>query len=399
MYKLYCRIYQQLMRLISKFLSWREPQLIEGENSVKQLPKQMKNFNVESALIVTDKGIIATGLIEPLLETLQKENIVFSIYDQTVPNPTVENVEAAVEMYEKNNCQGIIAFGGGSPIDCAKMTGARIARPRKTINEMKGLFKILKKLPPLFVVPTTAGTGAEGTLAAVCSNNKTKEKFPMMDTSLIPDVAVLDPLLTIKLPPRITAATGMDALTHAVEAYIGKSNTKETKQWSIAATKLVFENLFEAYTNGEDVVARKNMQKAAYYAGLAFTRAYVGYVHAIAHTLGGFYNVPHGLANAIILPYVLEYYGDSVHQPLAELADVVGISSNTDNDEQKANKFIRAIKELNEQMEIPNKVSEINNSDIPLMVQRALNEANPLYPVPKILFKEDITKLYEIIKV
>src|SRR5699024_452210 len=352
----------------------------------------------ESVLIVTDKGIVDVGLMDDFLKRLHDEGIEAVIYDETVPNPTIENIEAAARLYHENNCQGMVAFGGGSPIDCAKIAGARIVKPKKSVHNMRGLFKVLKKLPPLFVVPTTAGTGAEATLAAVFSNSKTNEKYPVMDTSLIPEYAVLDPMLTVNLPPHITATTGMDALTHAVEAYIGKGSTKNTKQWSLDATQLVFENIYEAYTNGENITARRNMQKAAYLGGKSFTRAYVGYVHAIAHTLGGCYNIPHGLANAIILPHVLEYYGESVHTRLAELADLVGVSKTTDTNKQKAEKFIQAIRSLNERMEIPQKVAGISDCDIPIMVERALKEGNPLYPVPKILVKEDISHLYHIIK-
>lgn len=332
------------------------------------------------------------------MESLDKAKIHYAIYDKTVPNPIIENIEEAVYMYHTNYCDGIIAFGGGSAIDCAKGAGARIAKPGKPIAKMRGLLKIGTELPPMFVVPTTAGTGAEATLAAVISNSYTYEKYPLMDTSLIPDYAVLDPLLTINLPAHLTSTTGMDTLTHAVEAYIGKGNTKQTKQWSVQATKLVFEYLYETYAHGKNKTARKQMQKAAYLAGMAFTRAYVGYVHAIAHTLGGFYNTPHGLANAIILPHVLEYYGKSVHQPLAELADAINISRPEDTNEQKANKFIKAIKELNSQMDILNRVSGIVESDIPTMVRRALEEGNPLYPVPKILFEKDISTLFQTIK-
>src|SRR5699024_770250 len=211
--------------------------------------------------------------------------------------------------------------------------------PGQPIAKMRGLLKIGKELPPMFVVPTTAGTGAEATLAAVISNSYTHEKYPLMDTSLIPEYAALDPLLTINLPAHITSTTGMDTLTQAAEAYIGKGSTKQTKQWSVKAPKLGLENPYESYAKGNTQFRRKQMQKAAYLAGMAFTRAYVGYVHAIAHTLGGFYNTPHGLANAIILPHVLEYYGKSVHQPLAELADAINISRPDDTNEQKANKF------------------------------------------------------------
>lgn len=395
---LYYRGYQRMLKMASYAMPWREPELLEGENSLSKLPKLIKDQNIESVLIVTDEGIVAAGLMDNFLNELKSEGIQFAIYDQTVPNPTIENVTEAAQLYHENYCQGIIAFGGGSPIDCAKIAGVRIAKPDKSIQQVKGLLKVLKKLPTMFIVPTTAGTGAEATLAAVVSNNKTNEKFPIMDHSLIPDFAVLDPLLTKNLPPHITSTTGMDTLTHAVEAYIGKGNTKNTKNWAIEATQLVFENIYEAYSNGDNLIARKNMQKAAYLGGKAFTRAYVGYVHAIAHTLGGLYKVPHGLANAIILPYVLEYYGESVHTPLAELADIVGIAEEGDTEEEKSDKFIQAIKDLNESMEIPQKVEGIDNHDIPIMVKRALEEGNPLYPVPKVLFKNDIHNLFQIIK-
>jgi alcohol dehydrogenase len=399
MYKMYCRTYQGAMRMASSILPWRKPELLTGENSLSKLPKLIKSLGIESVLIATDAGITSIGLMDDFLQGLREEGINFFIYDKTVPNPTIDNIEEALQMYKANHCQGIVAFGGGSPMDCAKGVGARVARPKKSIPQMKGVLKVMKKLPPLFAVPTTAGTGSETTLAAVVSNSQTHEKYAIMDTSLIPHYAVLDPLLTVKLPPHITAATGIDALTHAVEAYIGKSNTKETIQCSRDAVKLIFENLYEAYTNGSNLTARKNMQTAAYLAGIAFTRAYVGNVHAIAHTLGGFYSVPHGLANAIVLPYVLEYYGESAHKPLAELAELVGIGDPSDSNEKKAKKFIDAIKKLNEDMDIPKKVNGIVEDDIPLMVERALSEANPLYPVPKILSKEEMFHLYQLIKV
>ncbi|MFK9095275.1 iron-containing alcohol dehydrogenase [Bacillus salipaludis] len=398
MYKVYCRSFQGVMKIASSIMPWREPELLVGENSLKELPKLIKQFQIESVLIVTDQGIVSVGLMDNFLNDLRDEGINYHIYDKTVPNPTIDNIEEAYEMCKANNCKGIVAFGGGSPMDCAKGVGARAARPNKSIPQMKGVLKVLKKMPPLFAIPTTAGTGSEATLAAVVSNSETHEKYAIMDTSLIPHYAVLDPLLIVKLPPHITAATGIDALTHAVEAYIGKSNTKETTQYSKDAVTLIFQNLYESYINGTNIQARTNMQKAAYLAGMAFTRAYVGYVHAIAHTLGGFYSVPHGLANAIILPYVLEYYGESVHKSLAELAELVGIGEGADTTEQKAVKFIEEIKKLNESMAIPKKVSGIVESDIPVMVERALKEANPLYPVPRILNKDDLFTLYQLIK-
>lgn len=398
MYKLYCRTYQVAYRIAAYFLPWRKPVLLEGENSLAQLPALIRNSEIESVLIVTDKGIASLGLLNGLLQGLKKEGVRYAVYDKTVPNPTIDNIEDALQVYQANRCSGIVAFGGGSPMDCAKGVGARVARPDKSLPKMRGQLKVRKKIPPLFAVPTTAGTGSEATVAAVISNSRTHEKYAINDPVLIPHYAVLDPLLTVKLPPHITAATGMDALTHAVEAYIGRSNTKETRRYSREAVKLIFDHLYEAYSNGAKMDARRGMQQAAYFAGIAFTRAYVGYVHAIAHTLGGFYGFPHGLANAIILPYVLEYYGSSVHKPLAELADLVGIGRPSDSDEQKTKLFIEAIKKLNRDMGIPRKVSGIVEDDIPLMVERALHEANPLYPVPRILFKQDLVQLYRMIK-
>jgi alcohol dehydrogenase class IV len=398
MYKLYCRAYQSGFRLVSRFLPWRKPELLQGENSIKRLPELIKSKGINKVLVVTDRGIASLGLMDGLLDGLRREGVDFIVYDKTVPNPTIDNIEEALEIYKTGSCRGLVAFGGGSSMDCAKGVGTRIARPNKSIPQMRGVLKVRRKLPPLFAVPTTAGTGSEATLAAVITNSSTHEKYAINDISLIPHYAVLDPLLTVGLPPHITSTTGIDALTHAVEAYIGRSNTKETREMSRKAVDIIFKNVYQAYSNGTNSVVRENMLKASFYAGVAFTRAYVGYVHAVAHTLGGFYGIPHGLANAVILPYVLEYYGEPVHKPLAELADLVGMGEASDSAKQKSDKFIEAIRKLNKSMNIPDKIRGIREEDIPLMIERALKEGNPLYPVPRILFKEDLLEIYHRIK-
>ena len=397
MNKLYCRLYQQTMKMVVPFMPWRKPELLEGEGSLLNLPALIREKGIFTVLVVTDKGISSLGLMNPLLEKMREEGIGFTVYDETVPNPTIDNIEEALIRYKGNKCEGIIAFGGGSSMDCAKGVGARVARPGKPVEKMKGLIKIRKALPPLFAIPTTAGTGSETTLAAVITNSKTHEKYPINDWVLIPRYAVLDPAITVGLPPHITSTTGMDALTHAVEAYIGRSNTKETRQMAITATKLIFGNVYKAFADGSNLEARRNMQLAAFYAGVAFTRAYVGYVHAIAHTLGGFYGVPHGLANAVILPYVLEQFGEPANKPLAELADAVGITEPSDTREQKARKFIDAVKEFNRSMNIPDKIVEIQEADIPTLVERAHKEANPLYPVPRLMEKDEFMDIYHLI--
>ncbi len=317
---LFYRFYQTIMRLVAGIVKWKNAPLIEGENSILNIPALLLKAGYNRVLLVTDKGITSLGLTAPLLDALEKAGITCQVYDDTVPNPTIDNIEDALKMYKSQRCQAIIAFGGGSPMDCAKGVSARVARPNMTIPQMRGLLKVMKKTPMLIAVPTTAGTGSETTIAAVISDPRTHEKYAVNDFHLVPSYAVLDPLITINLPPHITATTGMDALTHAVEAYVGRSNTEETRQAARKAVKLIHENLYTAYSEGGNLTARSNMLKAAFFAGIAFTKAYVGYVHAIAHTLGGYYRVPHGLANAVILPYVLEYYGDTAHRPLSELA-------------------------------------------------------------------------------
>ena len=389
----YCRVYQKTMKLAVNFLDWTPPKLLKGAGAVKELPKLIKSEGVNNVLVVTDKGLMGLHLLDSLFEGLEAESIKYSVFDGVQPNPTIYNIEDALKMYKDNNCEGFIAFGGGSPMDCAKVTAARVVKPKQTPSQMRGVLKVLKKLPPFYAVPTTAGTGSECTIAAVISNPDTHEKNSIMDPVLRPKYAVLDPELTAGLPPHITSTTGMDALTHAVEAYIGKSNTKQTEEDALIATKLVFENIEKAYVNGKDLEARENMLVASYHAGLAFTRAYVGYVHAIAHNLGGMYNIPHGLANAVILPYVLDYFGETAYKRLAELADVAGVSGPAQGDREKAKRFIAAIRELNTKMNIPDGFEQIKDEDIPLIAERALKEGNPLYPVPKIMNLEECKAL------
>lgn len=395
MYKLYCRMYQTIFKGVSYVLPFRKPTLLKD---VESLPNVAKSLGLTQFIIITDATIVSLGLLNSLIASLDKAQIKWTLYDKTVPNPTIQNIEEALQLYHEKQCQGLIAFGGGSSIDCAKGVAARLARPNKTIPQLKGVLKVHKRIPTLFAIPTTSGTGSEATIAAVITNSDTHEKYAINDTSLIPNYAVLDPKLTIGLPPHITSTTGIDALTHAVEAYIGNSNTKETKAMSRDAVKLIIDNIYEAYSNGTNIDARAHMQMASYYAGIAFTRAYIGYVHAIAHTLGGFYNVPHGLANAVVLPYVLKAYGTSVYKKLAELESILVPSDNTSTEEMKAKQFIERIIQLNASMNIPTKIKGIVESDIPLMVERAYKEANPLYPVPKILNREELTELYYKIK-
>lgn len=387
--KCWYRINQKVLKLGLCFFDWTEPTLLEGEGAVLKLPAFIKEKGINRVLVVTDKGLMSLKLLDPLFEELKKENIEYFIYDGVQPNPTIPNIEECKDAYINNKCQGIIAFGGGSPMDCAKAAGARVVLPKKSVRQMRGYLKVNKSLPPFFAVPTTAGTGSETTLAAVVTDPTTHEKNAIGDMHLRPRYAVLDPVLTLGLPPHITSTTGMDALTHAVEAYIGKSNVKSTIKYAEDAVVLIHQNLEKAYKNGKDMEARNNMLKASYLAGNAFTRAFVGYVHAIAHNLGGMYNTPHGLANAVILPNVLEWYGPCIYKQLSKLADLAKVSKENMSIEEKAKAYIAEIRRMNKAMNIPEKFDFIKEEDIPLLVDRALKEGNPGYPVPRIMNKKD----------
>ncbi len=389
--KIGCRLFQIAFRAALPFLPYREPQIIPSCGELGNLLKSKKNASV---LIVTDAGIVRNGLVKPVEDALKENEIKYTVYDKTQPNPTVANVEDALKLYHENNCDALIAIGGGSAMDCAKGIGARVAYPNKMLNKMGGVMRVLRRLPTLIAIPTTAGTGSETTLAAVITDGKTHHKYAIMSFPLIPHYAVLDAKMTYSLPPHLTSTTGMDALTHAVEAYIGRSTTKKTRGLALEATKLIFENVEKAYTDGRNHEARENMLHAAYKAGIAFSMSYVGYVHAVAHSIGGKYGVPHGLANAVIMPYVLEGYGKSAYKKLHSLGIAAGVCSEGDSHEDGAKKFIAAIKELNTKMNIPTTVSGINKEDIPELARHAEKEANPLYPVPKLMTAKELEVFY-----
>ena len=389
--KSFCRIYQFCFKLAIPLLPYRQPKMIDGFKSV---PQVLRDEKVSSVIIVTDSAISKLGLTKGLEQVLEQNNIPYCIYDKTVANPTVENVEEALELYKANQCNGIIGFGGGSSMDCAKALGARAAKPKKSLEQLKGVLKLWKKIPPLIAVPTTAGTGSETTVAAVIRNAQTKQKYAINSFPLIPSYAVMEPKVTLSLPPHITSSTGMDALTHAVEAFIGNSTTKKTREYSLHAVKLIFENLETAVFEGTNEAARKNMLEASFYAGCAFTVSYVGYVHCIAHSLGGEYNVPHGLANAIILPMLLKAYGKKIWKKLAKLAIAAGIATEQTPVEQAAKAFIAAIEEKNRKFNIGTKISQIKEEDIPRLTKHAVKEGNPLYPVPVLWNAKELEHFY-----
>ena len=389
--KIYCRAFQKAFHIAIPFLPYRKPKIA---GSVKELPEIIMRHKCTHVLIITDGGIMKLGLTRRLEKALKEAGIPYTIYDKTVANPTTVNVREALELYHKEGCDAIIGFGGGSSMDCAKAVGACAVKPNQSLAQMKGILKVHKKLPLLMAVPTTAGTGSETTLAAVITDADTRYKYAINDFPLIPRYAVLDPKVTLSLPPFITATTGMDALTHSVEAYIGNSTTIDTRRDALKAVKLIFENIDIAYEHGDNIQARRNMLHASFYAGCAFTKSYVGYVHAVAHSLGGQYNVPHGLANAILLPLVLREYGSCINKKLHRLAIAAGLADKNTPDHEAAELFIREIEEMKERFGIVNIVKEIQETDIPKLAHYADKEANPLYPVPKLMDASELEKFY-----
>lgn len=389
--KIYCRAFQEIFHIAIPFLPYRKPALLHHTDALVPL---FQRKGISCILLVTDPVVRGNQITQPLEVSLKQAGITCIVYDQTVSNPTTDQVEEARALYTAHHCQAIIGFGGGSSIDCAKAVGARIARPRKTLDKMEGILKVWKKLPLLIAIPTTAGTGSETTLAAVITDSRTRHKYPINDFVLIPRYAVLDPEVTRGLPPAVTATTGMDALTHAVEAFIGNSTTKETRHDAISAVKLIFAYLPKAYANGNDMTARRHMLHAAYFAGNAFSKSYVGYVHAVAHSLGGRYNTPHGLANAVLLPYVLQAYGKHAYRKLHRLAVAIGISDPMESHRAGAEKFIQAVRDLQDILDIPRKLPEIQAADIPSLAKKADHEANPLYPVPKLMNAKELQRFY-----
>ncbi len=378
-----------------------DPVILDGPGSVKKLPAVIKKKRYKRVLVVTDQGLMGLHLLDPLFEELEKAGINYYLYDKTQPNPTVENIEDALKIYNENKCQAVIAFGGGSPMDCAKATIARAARPLRPVEKMSGTFKVIipsRKMgsllpPPLFAVPTTAGTGSETTIAAVVTDEKTHDKFPIMDPFIRARYAVLDPELTVGLPKHITSTTGMDALTHAIEGYTNIwYNNKKFNDYGVKAVQIIFKYLERAYNEGTDIEARGKLLLASYYAGMCFTRGGVGFVHGIGHRLGGLYHVPHGLAMSVILPHVMseELLAPYVYDKLADLADAVGITGA--NNKDKATAFINEVKAMNERMGIPTGFDCIKEEDIPLIAERAIAEVCPTYPVKHFFTPKELEK-------
>lgn len=394
---IWCRTFQGVLKVGNYFMGYRMPKYLEGPGKIKELGSFLKEKNINDVLVVTGSGMVRRGQVKPMLDGFDAAGIRYTVQTFDHPDPSSDDVELGYKTYKEHGCKAIVALGGGSRIDCAKGIAAKAVHPNKKISQLQGLLKVHWPIPPFVAIPTTAGAGSETTVAAVITDSATHRKAAINDPFLIPKYAVLDPELTVGLPPYTTATTGMDALAHAVEAYTNHTyNTKLENKLAKEAVKLIHDNILIAFEDGSNLKARQNMQRGAFFAGRAFTRGCVGYVHAIGHTLGGLYGVAHGHAMAVLLPHVMREFGASAHKRLAELADVCGIGGA--NEAEKANNFIRWIEETNAKMGLPDKFDMIQDKDIDQMIAWARKEANPLYPVPVVWSKEDFRRFIESVR-
>ena len=394
---LWCRTFQAVLKVGNYFMGYRMPTYLEGPGKIRELGAFLKEKNINDVLVVTGTGMVRRGQVQPLLDGFESAGIRYTLQAFDHPDPSSDDVELGFKTYKENGCKALVALGGGSRIDCAKGIAAKVVHPKKKVSQLQGLLKVHWPIPPFVAIPTTAGAGSETTVAAVITDSATHRKAAINDPFLIPKYAVLDPELTVGLPSYTTATTGMDALAHAVEAYTNHTyNTKLENRLAKEAVKLIHDNILIAFEDGANLEARQNMQRGAFYAGRAFTRGCVGYVHAVGHTLGGLYGVAHGLAMAVLLPHVMREFGASAHKRLAELADVCGIGG--ENEAEKANAFIRWIEETNKKMGLPDSFDMIREEDIDQMIAWASKEANPLYPVPVVWSKKDFRRFIQSIR-
>lgn len=386
----------------SKVFSFFIPRTtLVGIGASREIPMRMKQLGGTKPLIVTDQGIVATGILKQITDILDAAGMSYAVYDKTVPNPTDRNVEEATEMYRKEKCDSLITLGGGSSHDCGKGVGFVISNGGK-IHDYEGVDKSDKRFPPYVAVNTTAGTASEMTRFCIITDTSRKVKMAIVDWRCTPNVAIDDPVLMKGMPPALTAATGMDALTHAVEAYVSTAATPMTDACSEKAIELINKYLRRAVGNGNDMEAREGMCFAQYMAGMAFNNASLGHVHAMAHQLGGFYDLPHGECNAILLPHVSQYNLIARRTRFAKIAQLLDERIEHLNMADSAQRAIEAIKRLSSDVGIPNGLialgkkygKDVREEDIPVMTANAQKDACGLTN-PRTMTDQAVAAIYK----
>jgi alcohol dehydrogenase class IV len=362
-----------------------------GPGSTEQLCVHISELNVSKILVVTDKPLLELGVVAKATDVLKQKGVEVIVFDGVLPDPTLDLIEEGLAIQLKNSCDAILAIGGGSSIDTAKTIAAAATNGGKP-QEVVGQDTVKNDPVLLFAIPTTSGTGSEATFGAVVSDPVTHEKFLIIDNKIIPKAVALDPDLITGLPPSITAATGMDALTYAIESWIGTWANPVSDAYAKQSIEMLFNHLPTAFADGKNIEAREQVSVAAYYAGIAINTGFVGYVHAIAHQLGAWYGTPHGWANAVVLPEVLRFSKEKIEDRLAELADMLSLGLPSDSVSTKADKIIEAIVQLNVSFGIGTTLEAIKDSDVSEIATRAVKEGSTM-PVPKMMDQSECEAL------
>jgi alcohol dehydrogenase len=364
------------------------PLVLVGADSALKLCTTISQLGMKHVLIVTDGVLLGLGVIQPIEAEFQKLGIKTTVFSAVKPDPTFQVVNEGLALLKSSGCDSVLAVGGGSAIDAAKVM-ALSATNNKSPHQLVGILKGRKPSLPLFVIPTTAGTGSEVTIGAVVSDDQTHQKSLVIDPKVVPLAAALDPKIMQGMPRGVTADTGLDALTHALEAWMSTFASAETDFYAAAATRLIFENLPLAWADGSNLAAREAMALASHYAGLALNQAGLGYVHAFAHQLGAHYGVPHGRANAIVMPHILDFNRVVSAKRLAELAERVGLVNGGFNDTMAAEFLITRVKALLVELKIDTQIRGIHRKDFPDMIKAAFAEAHGIYAVPKYMSHDE----------
>ncbi|OHE82454.1 MAG: L-threonine dehydrogenase [Verrucomicrobia bacterium GWF2_62_7] len=371
------------------------PVNLMGIGCHQEIGKRAKVLGMTKPLLVTDKGVVQTGMSEQICVLLRAEGLKPSVFDETVPNPTDTNVAAGVKVYKKNGCDSLITLGGGSPHDCGKGIGLVVSNGG-AIHNYEGLDKSTKPLPPYIAVNTTSGTASEMTRFCIITDTSRKVKMAIVDWRVTPMLSVDDPLLMVGMPPKLTAATGMDALTHAVEAYVSTIASPITDACALKAIEMIAGSLRAAVANGKDLAARDAMTYAEFLAGMAFNNASLGYVHAMAHQLGGFYDLPHGVCNAILLPHVERFNLIAKVDRFVAIAKTMGEPVDGLSQRAAAERALEAIKQLSADVGIPAGLAElgVKEKDFPLMAENAMKDACS-FTNPRLAKLQDIVQIYK----
>ena len=368
--------------------------IISGIGSTAEIIKELNDLHAKKVLLITDPGLVQAGVAQQVVEMLKQAAVEVEIFDAVEPDPSIQVATKAAEMAKNVKANVLIALGGGSAIDTAK-SAALLVTNGGYLKDYAGVNKVIKPILPLIAVPTTAGTGSEVTIFAVMSDPEKQEKFTISSALIAPAVAVLDPLLTLKLPPSVTAFTGMDALTHAIEAFTSSIAQPATDALALSAIKLVLKHLPVAVGRGDNIKARDGMLQASLLAGIAFNNAFLGLAHAIASPLGGHFHVPHGLANAVMLPYVMEYNLPTAVRRYAEIGRALGLQAVGDTPRAVAEKTVAAITQLARDINIPEKLSNIGAKEelLPLVARDALKSIQLKFNVRNASEKEILALL------